>query len=156
MSHLQAFSVEALDGSGNLVPALNGKVVLLVNVASRCGLTPQYLGLEQLYRELKDEGLVVVGLPCNQFGAQEPGSEPEIAQFCSTNYDVSFPLTKKIEVNGPGRHPLYAWLTSAFPGDIEWNFQKFLVDRNGKVLRRYPPSTKPDDKGLLQDIAELL
>ncbi|MBN8281113.1 MAG: glutathione peroxidase [Gammaproteobacteria bacterium] len=156
MSNLQDFKIERIDGSGDLVPALRGKVVLAVNVASKCGLTPQYAGLEKLYGELKDQGLVVVGFPCNQFGAQEPGSEPEIVSFCQARYDVTFPLTKKIEVNGPGRHPVYQWLTAAFPGDIEWNFGKFLVGRDGKAIRRYPPQTGPDDKGLLQDIADAL
>lgn len=156
MSTLGDFQVERIDGSGDLVPALAGRVVLAVNVASRCGLTPQYQGLEQLYEQLGGEGLVVVGFPCNQFGAQEPGSEPEIVNFCQTNYGVRFPLTRKIEVNGPGRHPIYQWLTGQFPGDIEWNFEKFLIDRDGRVVKRYPPATRPDDKGLLQDIAELL
>jgi glutathione peroxidase len=156
MAVLQDFSVERILGGADLVPALAGKVVLAVNVASKCGLTPQYTGLEKLYRELKDEGLMVVGLPCNQFGGQEPGTDLEVVQFCQTHYDVTFPLTRKIEVNGPGRHPIYQWLTSEFPGDIEWNFEKFLIGRDGRVLKRYPPATKPDDKGLLQDVVALL
>lgn len=159
MSTLQDFRLPAINGGDNLVPGLDGKVVLLVNVASQCGLTPQYQGLENLYRELRDQDFVVVGLPCNQFGAQEPGTEEEIVSFCQSRYEVSFPLSTKIEVNGPGRHPLYRWLTGekdGFPGDIEWNFEKFLLDREGRIYRRYPPATKPDDKGLLQDIAELL
>jgi glutathione peroxidase len=159
MSTLQDFRLPAINGGGNLIPELDGKVVLLVNVASQCGLTPQYEGLEKLYRELRDQDFVVVGLPCNQFGGQEPGTEEEIVAFCQSRYEVSFPLSTKIEVNGPGRHPLYQWLTGeedGFPGDIEWNFEKFLLDREGRIYRRYPPATKPDDKGLLQDIAELL
>ena len=156
MKTLQNYSADRIDGGGNLIPDLDGKVVLAVNVASKCGLTPQYEGLEKLYEELQDKGLVVVGFPCNQFGAQEPGTEREIVQFCQTQYDVKFPLTGKIEVNGPGRHPIYQWLTSEFPGDIEWNFEKFLIGRDGRVVKRYPPATKPDDKGLLQDIADLL
>ena len=156
MNTLQDFKADKIDGSGNLIPELKGKVVLAVNVASKCGLTPQYKGLEQLYEELNGEGLVVVGLPCNQFGGQEPGTEKDIMHFCQLNYAVKFPLTKKIEVNGAGQHPLYQWFTTAFPGDIEWNFEKFLIDRDGKVVKRYPPATKPDDKGLLQDIADLL
>ena len=159
MATLHDFEIDAIDGSGNLVPALNGKVVLLVNVASECGLTPQYTGLQQLQDELSGQDFTVVGLPCNQFGAQEPGSEAEIQQFCSTNYQVAFPMSRKIEVNGDGRHPLYGWLTGerdGFPGDIEWNFEKFLVDRDGRIAKRYPPATPPDDKGLLQDIADLL
>lgn len=156
MATLQDFTVARLGGGTNLVPELAGKVVLAVNVASRCGLTPQYRGLEKLYEELGGQGFVVVGFPCNQFGGQEPGTEQEIAQFCQMNYDVKFPLTTKIEVNGPGRHPVYQWLTSQFTGDIEWNFEKFLIGRDGRVVKRYPPATKPDDKGLLQDIADLL
>ena len=156
MAVLQDFSAERIAGGANLIPDLAGKVVQAVNVASKCGLTPQYQGLEKLYEELKDEGLVVVGFPCNQFGAQGPGTEQEIAQFCQANYDVRFPLTRKIDVNGPGRHPLYHWLTSEFPGDIEWNFEKFLIGRDGRVVKRYPPATRPDDRGLLQDIADLL
>ncbi len=159
MPTLQDFKINGISGGGNLIPQLGDKVVLVVNVASRCGLTPQYLGLEKLYEELRDQDFVIVGFPCNQFGAQEPGAEDEIVQFCETNYGVTFPLTAKIEVNGPGRHPIYAWLTSdddGFPGDIEWNFEKFLLDRDGRVVKRYPPATTPDDKGLLQDIADLL
>ncbi len=156
MTNLQSFRADRIGGGGNLIPDLAGKVVLAVNVASKCGLTPQYAGLEKLYVELKNEGLVVVGFPCNQFGGQEPGTEQEIVKFCQVSYDVTFPLTAKIEVNGPGRHPIYAWLTSEFAGDIEWNFEKFLIGRDGKVKKRYPPATKPDDKGLLQDIADLL
>lgn len=156
MSKLQDFEVGGIDGGPNPLPDLDGQVVLLVNVASQCGLTPQYSGLQQLYSELQDQGFAVLGLPCNQFGAQEPGSEDEIVQFCETKFGVEFPLTEKIDVNGAGRHPLYAWLTEAFPGDIEWNFEKFLVNRDGEVVRRYPPATPPDDKGLLQDIADLL
>jgi len=153
------FSLKSLDGSADALGRLRGKVTLAVNVASKCGLTPQYQGLESLYRELKDQDFAIVGLPCNQFGAQEPGSAADIQIFCSTKYDVSFPLTEKIEVNGKGRHALYAWLTdpaNGFSGDIEWNFEKFLIGRDGKVLRRYPPPTKPDDKGLLTDIADAL
>jgi glutathione peroxidase len=153
------FQVASIDGSPDLLAALKGEVVLAVNVASRCGYTPQYGGLEQLYRGLKSEGFAVVGFPCNQFGAQEPGSEKDIMKFCSTTYDVTFPMSAKLEVNGPGRHPLYAWLTSpanGFPGDIGWNFEKFLIARDGRVLKRYPPGTKPQDNGLMQDIAGAL
>jgi len=151
--------VQAIDGSPDLLSALRGKVALAVNVASRCGLTPQYSGLEQLQRELRDQNFTVVGFPCNQFGAQEPGSEREIVQFCEVNYGVSFPLSAKLEVNGPSRHPLYRFLTSpdsGVEGDISWNFEKFLIGRDGKVLKRYPPETKPQDNGLMQDIAEAL
>ena len=153
------FAVTSIDGRPDLLGPLKGEVVLAVNVASRCGHTPQYGGLEQLYRGLRSEGFAVVGFPCNQFGAQEPGSGKEILKFCSSTYDVTFPLAAKLEVNGPGRHPLYAWLTSpanGFPGDIAWNFEKFLVGRDGRVLKRYPAGTKPQDNGLMQDIANAL
>ena len=133
--------------------------MLAVNVASECGLTPQYEGLERLHRELHDQNFAVVGFPCNQFGAQEPGSEAEILAFCQTTYGVRFPLAAKLEVNGPARAPLYAWLTDAangHPGDIEWNFEKFLIARDGRLLQRYPPTVKPENAGLLQDIADAL
>ncbi len=153
------FPVAGLDGRANILDALRGKVTLAVNVASQCGYTPQYAGLEDLYRELKSQGFMVIGFPCNQFGAQEPGSAAEIQSFCSVNFGVSFPLSEKIEVNGARRHPLYAWLTApenGFPGDIGWNFEKFLIARDGRVNARYPAGTKPTDPGLLQDLANLL
>jgi glutathione peroxidase len=153
------FKVKAIDGGADLLGPLRDHVVLAVNVASRCGYTPQYAGLEQLYRGLKNERFAVVGFPCNQFGAQEPGSEAQIAQFCSTQYDVTFPMAAKLDVNGAGRHPLYAWLTdkaNGFSGDIGWNFEKFLIGRDGRVIKRYPPGTKPQDNGLMQDIATAL
>lgn len=149
----------AIDGQSGLLQSLRGQVLLLVNVASRCGYTPQYAGLERLHRELAGQGFSVLGLPCNQFGAQEPGTEAQIREFCKTRYDVSFPLAAKLEVNGPGRHPLYAWLTDpahGHPGDVQWNFEKFLVGRGGRLLGRYPSGTKPEDAGLLQDIAAAL
>jgi glutathione peroxidase len=153
------FDVERIDGEKDLLRSLKGKVVLAVNVASRCGLTPQYTSLEELHEELAGENFAVVGFPCNQFGAQEPGSEAEIRTFCAANYGVTFPMSAKLEVNGPGRHPLYAWLTdpaNGHPGDIEWNFEKFLIGRDGKLLQRYAPTTRPRDNGLMQDIAEAL
>ena len=159
MAGFYDITVRGIDGSSDLLGGLRGKVVLAVNVASRCGLTPQYAALEQLHRELRDQNFSVVGFPCNQFGGQEPGSEAEIARFCSTQYEVSFPLSAKLEVNGPQRHPLYMFLTSptdGVAGDIAWNFEKFLVGRDGRVLRRYPPPTKPDDPALLQDISDAL
>ncbi len=156
MSSIQDFSIAPLSGENDVILGLDGKLVLLVNVASQCGLTPHYAGLQKLYEELQDEGLVVVGLPCNQFGAQEPGNAHDIATFCETSYGVTFPLTEKIEVNGEDRHPIYEWLTSVFPGDIEWNFEKFLIDRDGQVIKRYPPQTTPEDPELLQDINESL
>jgi glutathione peroxidase len=153
------FPIAALDGSANMLAGLKGRVVLAVNVASQCGYTPQYQGLQELFVELLDQNFAVVGFPCNQFGAQEPGSAAEIQQFCSLNYGVTFPLSAKIEVNGPNRHPLYAWLTAAengYPGDIGWNFEKFLIDRSGRVNCRYPAGTKPTDASFLQDLANVL
>jgi glutathione peroxidase len=159
MSGFYDIPVSRIDGAADLLGPLRGNVTLVVNVASRCGLTPQYAGLEQLQRELKEERFTVVGFPCNQFGAQEPGSEAEIVSFCKSTYDVSFPLSAKLDVNGAGRHPLYAFLTSpdtGIAGDISWNFEKFLIGRDGRVLKRYPPETRPQDRGLMQDIAEAL
>jgi glutathione peroxidase len=153
------FRVTGIQGEPDLLGPLRGRVVLAVNVASRCGYTPQYPGLERLHGELGDQGFSVVGFPCNQFGAQEPGTDAEIREFCSTRYDVSFPLAARLEVNGPGRAPLYAWLTDAaqgYPGDIDWNFEKFLIARDGRVVRRYPSGTRPEDAGLLTDVAEAL
>lgn len=159
MSGFYDIPVPRIDGSADLLGRLRGKVTLAVNVASRCGLTPQYAGLEQLQRELHDQNFTVVGFPCNQFAGQEPGTEQQIIEFCRTSYDVSFPLSSKLEVNGPGRHPLYRFLTSpdtGIAGDISWNFEKFLICRDGRVLKRYPPPTKPQDNGILQDIADAL
>ena len=153
------FKVKAIDGSPDLLRPLEGKVVLAVNVASQCGLTPQYVDLEGLHEELAGEGFAVVGFPCNQFGAQEPGTEQEIRTFCSANYGISFPMSAKLEVNGPARHPLYAWLTdpaNGHAGDIQWNFEKFLVGRDGSLLHRYAPTVKPRDNGLMNDIAAAL
>jgi glutathione peroxidase len=159
MASFYDIPVRSIDGTPDLLGPLRGKVALAVNVASKCGLTPQYAGLEQLQRELGEQNFTVVGFPCNQFGAQEPGSEAQIVQFCQTNYDVSFPMSAKLDVNGAQRHPLYAFLTSAdtgVEGDITWNFEKFLIGRDGRVLKRYPPPTKPQDNGLMQDIADAL
>jgi glutathione peroxidase len=159
MAGFYDIAVRGIDGSPDLLAGLRGKVVLAVNVASQCGLTPQYAGLEQLHRELREHDFAVVGFPCNQFGAQEPGSEADIVQFCQTKYDVSFPLSAKLEVNGATRHALCGFLTSpatGFAGDITWNFEKFLIGRDGRVLKRYPPATKPQDSGLLQDISDAL
>jgi glutathione peroxidase len=153
------YPVDAIDGQPDLLGPLRGRVVLAVNVASRCGYTPQYAGLEQLHRDVSDRGFSVVGFPCNQFGAQEPGTAAEILQFCSTRYGVSFPLAAKLEVNGAGRHPVFAWLTdpsNGHPGDVEWNFEKFLVGRDGQLLARYPSGTRPDDAGLLADLVDAL
>ena len=157
MSILHDFSVNTLDGKPKSLKDFRGHPVLLVNVASQCGLTPQYAGLEKLFREFSDKGFTVLGLPCNQFGAQEPGSAAEIRQFCDLNYSVSFPLTAKIEVNGAGAHPLYAWLRGETGGaDIQWNFEKFLVGKDGRIIRRYAPKTLPEDKNLRADIQAAL
>lgn len=156
MATLQDFSINGIENNESIVPGLQGKVVLAVNVASKCGLTPQYEGLQRLHDELAEQNFVVVGFPCNQFGGQEPGTPDEIVDFCATHYSVTFPLSEKIDVNGENQHPIYAWLQEKFPGDIEWNFEKFLIDRHGDVVRRYPPQTAPDDKALLQDIADAL
>ena len=142
-------SVKTIRGDTQPLDAYRGKTLLIVNVASHCGFTPQYTGLEALYRKHKDQGLVVLGFPCNQFGRQEPGTESEIQQFCTTTYDVTFPMFAKIDVNGPAAHPLYALLKSARPGllgteAIKWNFTKFLVNANGDVVARYAPSDTPE------------
>jgi glutathione peroxidase len=146
MSGLRDLQAKTLSGGAFDPQALEGKLVLVVNTASQCGFTPQYAGLEALHKKYSGKGLAVLGFPCNQFGAQEPGDAKEIALFCEKNYGVTFPMFSKIEVNGPNAHPLYQWLKEASAsGDIEWNFVKFLVDRDGEVLRRYPPQAKPED-----------
>ena len=153
------FQVRAIDGTEYSLKEYADKVLLIVNVASRCGFTPQYAGLEKLHQNLQPQGFAVLGFPCNQFGAQEPGSEAEIQQFCTLNYAVSFPLFAKIEVNGANAHPLYRYLKGEKPGvlgteAIKWNFTKFLVNRQGEVVKRYAPTDKPDD--ITQEIAALL
>lgn len=145
MTTLSAFSLPLLDGTSQSLAAYAGKLVLVVNTASQCGHTPQYAGLEALWRQYRDQGLVVLGFPCNQFGGQEPGSAEEIATFCEVNFGVSFPLFARLDVNGPGESPLYAWLKSTHPGDIEWNFAKFLIGRDGQVAARFSPDTQPAD-----------
>jgi glutathione peroxidase len=138
--------VTDIDGNATTLAGYRGKVLLIVNVASRCGNTPQYAELEALYQKYKDSGLVVLGFPCNQFGNQEPGSNAEIKAFCSQKYSVTFPLFDKVDVNGESRHPLYAALAgrdSPFPGDISWNFEKFLIGRDGRVLHRFAPEVTP-------------
>lgn len=152
-------SAQTIDGETCQLSAFQGKVMLIVNVASECGLTPHYKGLEKLYQDFKDQGLVVLGFPCNQFGAQEPGSEAEIKSFCERRYGVSFPLFAKIEVNGPDAHPLYQFLKKEQAGegessDIEWNFAKFLVDRDGRVVKRFHAKTEPEN--LVPSIEALL
>lgn len=148
MSELYTFTVRSIDGQETSLELLRGKVGLIVNVASRCGFTPQYRELEELYQKYREQGLVVLGFPCNQFGGQEPGGEAEIASFCSLTYQVTFPLFAKIEVNGAGTHPLYAFLKKQAPGllrstAIKWNFTKFLFDRSGGAIVRYAPTTAP-------------
>jgi glutathione peroxidase len=142
--------IKTLDGKPTTLGAFKGKAVLVVNVASQCGLTPQYTQLEALQKQYADKGFTVVGFPCNQFGGQEPGSAEEIAEFCSTQYGVTFPMMEKIEVNGAGRHPVYQALTpiadaSGHTGDIRWNFEKFLISADGTQVTRFSPKTKPDD-----------
>jgi glutathione peroxidase len=159
MNTFYDFKVQGLDGSDNILGPLRGKVTLAVNVASKCGFTPQYTGLEQLFKELQNKDFTIVGFPCNQFGAQEPGSAEDIQNFCSVNYGVTFPLAAKIDVNGANRHPLYAWLTApenGYAGDIGWNFEKFLIGRDGRLSRRYSSATKPADPNFLQDLAAIL
>jgi len=156
---LYDIGVKSISGETQSLGAYRGKTLLIVNVASQCGFTPQYAGLEALYRKYKDQGFVVLGFPCNQFGRQEPGTDSEIQQFCATTYDVTFPLFSKIEVNGAAAHPLYELLKSAKPGllgteAIKWNFTKFLVNGLGDVLVRYAPSDTPDT--LDQEIAKVL
>ena len=149
--------VNTLAGKSSSLGDVDAKTLLVVNVASKCGLTPQYAGLEELHKRFADRGFSVVGFPCNQFGAQEPGSAEEIAEFCSTNYGVSFPMFEKIEVNGPGRHPIYTELTASpdangESGDIQWNFEKFLVGADGAVLARFRPLIEPDAPELVAAI----
>lgn len=147
------FSARTIDGREASLAQYRDKVLLIVNTASKCGFTPQYAGLEQLYQQYKDRGLVILGFPCNQFGAQEPGTEQDIAQFCELNYGVSFPMFAKIDVNGANAHPLYQFLKAQKGGllggigldAIKWNFTKFLVNRNGEVVRRFAPSTTPSE-----------
>jgi len=153
------FSARTIDGDEQPLAAYRGKALLIVNVASKCGFTPQYTGLEELYREHKDEGLEVLGFPCDQFGHQEPGNEDEIKNFCSINYDVTFPLFAKVDVNGADAHPLWKWLKeekSGFLGldGIKWNFTKFLVGRDGNVVKRYAPTDTP--KKIEGDLAAVL
>ncbi len=152
------FSVKTIDGQEQSLAQYKGNVVLIVNVASKCGFTPQYKGLQELYDKYKNRGFVVLGFPCNQFLSQEPGTNDEIKHFCSINYGVTFPMFDKIDVNGDNAHPLYKYLTSAKGGfitdSIKWNFTKFLVDRKGAVVKRYPPQTVPKD--IEEDIKQYL
>ena len=145
MTTLSDFTLDRLDGTPLPLADFAGKLVLVVNTASKCGLTPQYEGLEALYRHYADQGLVVLGVPCNQFMGQEPGTADEIAEFCSLTYDVTFPMLAKQDVNGVAECALYTWLKAEHPSDIEWNFAKFLVGRDGTVRERFSPQTLPAD-----------
>ncbi|MCO5106944.1 MAG: glutathione peroxidase [Burkholderiaceae bacterium] len=150
MTTAYEFGAETIEGRKRALSKYRGKVLLIVNTASQCGLTPQYSGLEALYRKYRDRGLEILGFPCNQFGAQEPGSEGEIAKFCETQFGVSFPMFAKVDVNGDTAHPLFQWLRKEAPGllgseAIKWNFTKFLVDREGRVVERFAPTTAPED-----------
>lgn len=156
---LHDFSVKAADGSTFSLDSYKGQVVLIVNVASKCGFTPQYKGLEELYEKFKDQGFTILGFPCNQFGAQEPGSNDEIQQFCSLTYGVKFPILDKVEVNGDNASPVYKWLKTSAPGllgteMIKWNFTKFLIGKNGEVIKRYAPQDEPES--MHEDIKKAL
>lgn len=153
------FSTKTLDGQPLALSDFQGKVLLIVNTASKCGFTPQYAGLQALHDELAEEGLVIIGFPCNQFGSQEPGAEPEIGAFCQRNYGVSFLMSEKVDVNGANAHPLYQYLTKEAKGilgtsGIKWNFTKFLIGADGKVVKRFAPTTKPEE--LTAEIEALL
>lgn len=159
MGGVHSFVVERLEGGKLDIADYVGKVLLIVNTASECGFTPQYAGLEKLWQDYRGRGLVVLGFPCNQFGGQEPGSAGDIGAFCQKNFGVTFPLAAKVDVNGATAHPLFKFLTEQAPGllgskAIKWNFTKFLVDRQGTVVSRFAPTTKPED--LVQDIEHLL
>jgi glutathione peroxidase len=156
---LYDIKLKDIDGKDTTLGAYRGKVLLIVNVASKCGYTPQYKSLEATYEKYRDKGFVILGFPCNQFGGQEPGSNEEIKTFCSSKYNVTFPLFDKIEVNGANRHPLYTELagdTSPFPGNIKWNFNKFLISKDGKILQRFGSSAKPDSEEVTKAIEEAL
>jgi glutathione peroxidase len=161
MTTAHDFTAKTIEGTDKSLKDYAGKALLIVNVASQCGLTPQYSGLQKLYEDYHARGLEVLGFPCNQFGAQEPGSEAQIKTFCETRFAVKFPLFAKVEVNGASRHPLYAFLTSQSTqpdgsGDIQWNFAKFLIDKNGKVAARFSPTVAPADPELVQAVEKTL
>jgi glutathione peroxidase len=158
MTSFHDFSMTTLQGKEKALRNYQGKAVLVVNVASKCGLTPQYKGLQKLHQEWADKGLAVVGFPANEFGAQEPGTDEEIQDFCSANYGVEFDMFSKIVVKGEGQHPLYQWLTSSSEpsGDITWNFEKFLIGKDGQILARFSPTIAPDDDALLKAIKTAL
>ena len=158
-SKLYDIPLKNIDGKSTSLKDYKGQVLLVVNVASQCGLTPQYKALEALHTKYKDKGFTVLGFPCNDFGSQEPGSNDEIKQFCSSKYQVSFPLFDKLHVKGPEQHSLYASLSgpaSPFPGDVKWNFGKFLVSRDGKILKRFEPRATPDSPEVIQAVEAAL
>lgn len=157
-ANIYAFKLKNIDGKEVSLKRFRGKVLLVVNVASKCGNTPQYAGLEKLYKHYRNAGLEVLGFPSNDFGAQEPGTESEIKTFCTQNYGVTFPMFSKIDVKGDNQHPLYKWLVASADrhDDVEWNFAKFLVGRDGKVVGRFTPKTQPDDDALVKAIQEAL
>ncbi|MEX2116452.1 MAG: glutathione peroxidase [Bacteroidota bacterium] len=157
-SPLYRFTMKTIDGKDRSLAEYKGKVLLLVNVASKCGHTPQYKDLEEVYRKYNKQGFVILGFPANNFGSQEPGTDDEIKEFCSTKYDVTFDLFSKISVKGTDQHPLYKYLTteSPAPGDVKWNFQKYLVDRSGTVVAMIPTRTKPTDADVISKIEVLL
>jgi glutathione peroxidase len=159
VSSLYDIPLKDIEGKDTSLKAHEGRVLLLVNVASKCGYTPQYKGLEALQQQYKERGFTVLGFPCNDFGAQEPGSNEEIKSFCSANYNVTFPLFDKVHVKGPEQHPLFAALTgkeSPLPGEIQWNFAKFLIGRDGKLIRRFESKVAPDSPELIQAITAAL
>ncbi len=158
-SKITEIPLKDINGKETTLKAQNARVMLVVNVASKCGLTPQYEALEALHRKYRDRGFSVVGFPCNDFGNQEPGTPEQIQEFCRSTYDVTFPLMEKVHVKGEGQHPLYAALTgdgAAFPGEVKWNFGKFLVTEDGKVLKRFEPRTAPDDPEVVAAIEAAL
>jgi glutathione peroxidase len=158
-SSLYTIPLKDIDGKDTSLKAYAGKALLIVNVASKCGFTPQYEGLEALSRKYKDAGLMVLGFPCNDFGAQEPGTNAEIKKFCTSKFDVSFPMFDKLHVKGPDQHPLYTALSgkdAPFPGDVKWNFGKFLISRDGKILARFDSDVKPDSTELTGAVEKAL
>ncbi|MFN7438870.1 MAG: glutathione peroxidase [Phycisphaerales bacterium] len=154
--HPLNITVKSIDGKDANLAAYAGQVVVIVNVASRCGFTKQYAGLEELYKSRKDDGLVVLGFPANNFGGQEPGTDAEIASFCSTNFGVTFPMFSKVSVKGSNQHPLFTRLSKDGGGDPDWNFTKYVIDRSGKVVARFGPRVAPDDKAFVAKLDELL
>jgi glutathione peroxidase len=155
-SSVYEFTMNSIDGKPTPLADYKGKVVMIVNVASKCGYTPQYAGLEALYRKYKDQGFVIVGVPANNFGSQEPGTNEEIKTFCKRTYDVTFPMLAKVSVKGSDKAPLYDYLTSTGGGDIKWNFTKFLIDKDGKVIARFEPAVKPDAPELVDAVEKAL